>query len=301
MQGGAAKGGRAPAGALLAIPALPALPAAWPQHRARQRARAPQLASPAWPLPSAQEPGRAANAGVPHGRASCESDLRPACPAAVALFPQELGLPVGADIPMLGFIGRLDYQKGVDLICDNYDWLMSGALGSKPIGWFVVDGWIDGPHLRQLRLAHERRGAARVMESALGLRRPGLQRLPPPHAQTLLLRLSVVATEPPLRSPAPRRTMPPRLGPPAEGVQLVMLGSGREDLENDLRWAGGGSCRGLGSGGSCSRGACSPCGAGRAPAGRPEALGSSMASPRPQPAPTNTPARSLPPPPLLGP
>lgn len=30
---------------------------------------------------------------------------------------------------MLGFIGRLDYQKGVDLINDNYDWLMSGAPG----------------------------------------------------------------------------------------------------------------------------------------------------------------------------
>lgn len=29
---------------------------------------------------------------------------------------KELGLPVNADIPMLGFIGRLDYQKGVDLI-----------------------------------------------------------------------------------------------------------------------------------------------------------------------------------------
>ncbi|GFH30695.1 starch synthase, chloroplastic/amyloplastic [Haematococcus lacustris] len=37
----------------------------------------------------------------------------------------ELGLPVSPDIPMLGFIGRLDYQKGVDLIRDNYDWLMS--------------------------------------------------------------------------------------------------------------------------------------------------------------------------------
>lgn len=35
-----------------------------------------------------------------------------------------------ANIPMLGFIGRLDYQKGVDLIRDNYEWLMSG-------GWLV--------------------------------------------------------------------------------------------------------------------------------------------------------------------
>jgi len=37
---------------------------------------------------------------------------------------KELGLPVDPDIPMMGFIGRLDYQKGVDLIRDNYDWIM---------------------------------------------------------------------------------------------------------------------------------------------------------------------------------
>ncbi len=38
---------------------------------------------------------------------------------------QELGLPVRADVPLLGFIGRLDYQKGVDIIRDSFDWLMS--------------------------------------------------------------------------------------------------------------------------------------------------------------------------------
>ena len=38
---------------------------------------------------------------------------------------QELGLPEQPDVPLLGFIGRLDYQKGVDLIADSYDWLMS--------------------------------------------------------------------------------------------------------------------------------------------------------------------------------
>ncbi|EFN59970.1 hypothetical protein CHLNCDRAFT_6734, partial [Chlorella variabilis] len=41
---------------------------------------------------------------------------------------RELGLPVDASIPMMGFIGRLDYQKGVDLIRDNYDWLMSEGV-----------------------------------------------------------------------------------------------------------------------------------------------------------------------------
>ncbi len=48
------------------------------------------------------------------GKAACKAALQ-----------RELGLPVDPNIPLLGFIGRLDYQKGVDLICDNYDWLMS--------------------------------------------------------------------------------------------------------------------------------------------------------------------------------
>ena len=38
---------------------------------------------------------------------------------------QELGLPVEPGVPLLGFIGRLDYQKGVDIIRDSYDWLMA--------------------------------------------------------------------------------------------------------------------------------------------------------------------------------
>eukprot|EP00887_Chlorella_sp_A99_P003306 scaffold9.g3306.t1 len=42
-----------------------------------------------------------------------------------AALQKELGLPVEPDVPLLGFIGRLDYQKGVDLITDNYEWLMS--------------------------------------------------------------------------------------------------------------------------------------------------------------------------------
>ena len=37
---------------------------------------------------------------------------------------QELGLPEQADVPLFGFIGRLDYQKGVDLIRENFHWLM---------------------------------------------------------------------------------------------------------------------------------------------------------------------------------
>jgi starch synthase len=33
-------------------------------------------------------------------------------------------LPVDPNVPLLGFIGRLDYQKGVDLIRDSFDYIM---------------------------------------------------------------------------------------------------------------------------------------------------------------------------------
>ena len=51
---------------------------------------------------------------VDAGKAACKAALQ-----------KELGLPVNPDVPLLAFIGRLDYQKGVDLIRDNYEWLMS--------------------------------------------------------------------------------------------------------------------------------------------------------------------------------
>jgi starch synthase len=47
------------------------------------------------------------------GKAACKAALQ-----------RELGLPVDAAAPLLAFIGRLDYQKGVDLIAESFDWLM---------------------------------------------------------------------------------------------------------------------------------------------------------------------------------
>ena len=41
---------------------------------------------------------------------------------------QELGLPEDPNVPMLAFIGRLDEQKGVDLIRESFDWLMSEGV-----------------------------------------------------------------------------------------------------------------------------------------------------------------------------
>ncbi|KAL5582275.1 hypothetical protein UlMin_014717 [Ulmus minor] len=41
-----------------------------------------------------------------------------------AALQKELGLPVREDVPLLGFIGRLDHQKGVDLIADAIPWMV---------------------------------------------------------------------------------------------------------------------------------------------------------------------------------
>ena len=53
----------------------------------------------------------------------CQQALQDACSQPWCAM-QELGLPEKPDAPMLGFIGRLDYQKGVDLIRDNFWWIM---------------------------------------------------------------------------------------------------------------------------------------------------------------------------------
>ncbi|KAL2523092.1 Starch synthase 2 [Forsythia ovata] len=47
------------------------------------------------------------------GKAQCKAALQ-----------KELGLPVRADVPLIGFIGRLDHQKGVDLIAEAVPWMM---------------------------------------------------------------------------------------------------------------------------------------------------------------------------------
>lgn len=46
---------------------------------------------------------------------------KPQCKAALQ---KELGLPVRPDVPMIGFIGRLDQQKGVDLIAEAIPWMV---------------------------------------------------------------------------------------------------------------------------------------------------------------------------------
>ncbi|XP_022983709.1 granule-bound starch synthase 2, chloroplastic/amyloplastic isoform X1 [Cucurbita maxima] len=46
---------------------------------------------------------------------------KPQCKAALQ---KELGLPVREDVPLIGFIGRLDHQKGVDIIAEAIPWMV---------------------------------------------------------------------------------------------------------------------------------------------------------------------------------
>ncbi|KAJ8775048.1 hypothetical protein K2173_020052 [Erythroxylum novogranatense] len=47
---------------------------------------------------------------------------KPQCKAALQ---KELGLPLRPEVPLIGFIGRLDHQKGVDLIAKAIPWMVS--------------------------------------------------------------------------------------------------------------------------------------------------------------------------------
>jgi starch synthase len=51
------------------------------------------------------------------GRVLCKADLQ-----------RSVGLPVNPDVPLLGFIARLDYQKGVDIVIESArSWLTQGV------------------------------------------------------------------------------------------------------------------------------------------------------------------------------
>lgn len=51
-----------------------------------------------------------------------------------AALQKELGLPVRADVPLIGFIGRLDHQKGVDLIAEAVPWMMGQGVQLVMLG-----------------------------------------------------------------------------------------------------------------------------------------------------------------------
>lgn len=73
--------------------------------------------------------------------------------ACKAALQRELGLPVRTDVPLLGFVGRLDYQKGVDLIKSVMPWLMSNNVqivllgsGSPQLETFLRESERVWPH-----------------------------------------------------------------------------------------------------------------------------------------------------------
>ncbi|XP_073386022.1 granule-bound starch synthase 2, chloroplastic/amyloplastic isoform X2 [Physcomitrium patens] len=57
------------------------------------------------------------------GKAACKAALQ-----------RELGLPVRADVPLLGFIGRLDHQKGIDIIGQAMPWMMDQDIQLVMLG-----------------------------------------------------------------------------------------------------------------------------------------------------------------------
>ncbi|KAI3669990.1 hypothetical protein L6452_41542 [Arctium lappa] len=73
---------------------------------------------------------------------------KPQCKAALQ---KELGLPVRDDVPLIGFIGRLDVQKGVDLIAECVPWMVDQDVQLVMLG----TGRPDLEHmLRQMESQH---------------------------------------------------------------------------------------------------------------------------------------------------
>ncbi|XP_074570872.1 soluble starch synthase 1, chloroplastic/amyloplastic [Curcuma longa] len=73
-----------------------------------------------------------------------------------AALQKELGLPVRPDVPLIGFIGRLDYQKGTDLICsalpelmqDDVQFVMLGSGDTKTETWMR---WAESVYREKFR------------------------------------------------------------------------------------------------------------------------------------------------------
>lgn len=57
------------------------------------------------------------------GKTTCKTALQ-----------KELGLPVRSDVPVIGFIGRLDHQKGVDIIAESLPWMVEQDIQLVMLG-----------------------------------------------------------------------------------------------------------------------------------------------------------------------
>jgi starch synthase len=79
------------------------------------------------------------------GKAACKAALQ-----------EELGLPVNPNIPLLAFIGRLDYQKGADIVLQAAPWMMSQGVQLVCLGTGSPDlenglRWLEAAYHDQAR------------------------------------------------------------------------------------------------------------------------------------------------------
>ncbi|KAI8464053.1 MAG: hypothetical protein J3K34DRAFT_441759 [Monoraphidium minutum] len=96
----------------------------------------------------ATDPDLAANYSI--------ADFKAGKAANKAALQKELGLPVDPDIPMLAFIGRLDFQKGADLVLQAAPWLMSQGVQLVCLGTGTPDleaglRWLEATYPDQAR------------------------------------------------------------------------------------------------------------------------------------------------------
>lgn len=84
------------------------------------------------------------------------SDFKAGKAANKAALQKELGLPVDPDVPLLCFIGRLDFQKGADLMLQVAPWLMSQGVQLICLGTGTPDleaglRWLEASFPQQAR------------------------------------------------------------------------------------------------------------------------------------------------------
>ncbi len=81
----------------------------------------------------------------PSGKAVCKGELQ-----------AELGLPVDGTVPLVGFVGRLDPQKGIELILESMPWLVQMGAQVVVLGSAAAShAWYERK-LRELEHHHPR-------------------------------------------------------------------------------------------------------------------------------------------------
>ncbi|MEQ1564016.1 MAG: glycogen/starch synthase [Myxococcota bacterium] len=82
---------------------------------------------------------------LPDGKAACKAALQ-----------AELGLPVDPTVPLVGSVGRLDPQKGVELLVDSVPWLADNDVQVVVLGSAAAAHRTFELRLRELERTHPR-------------------------------------------------------------------------------------------------------------------------------------------------